>query len=290
LKNHTQEESIIYDIVEVYTRIDDVIKNINHKQDRRQRMSDSEVITTAIWAHMHFAGNIEKARKMLKAPRYIPDMLSKSRLTRRLHALDELLNKLFSIFGIIVKYQNDSQEYIIDSFPVSVCHNIRISRCRLLQGEQYRGRCVAKREYFYGFKVHLITTEDGIPIEIGFLPGSANDSRAFDVLSFDLPEQSALYADSGYTDYNTEDSINDALEVEFSPCRKKNSMRGDELPTKLLKEIKRKMIETTFSVLHQLFPKKIHAVTIKGFLMKVFLFVLAFTLQQIKNKKIQLAT
>ncbi len=53
-------------------------------------------------------------------------------------------------------------EYIIDSFPVKLCHNIRTGRCRLFWEEKYRGYNASKREYFYGVKIELVTTADGI--------------------------------------------------------------------------------------------------------------------------------
>lgn len=40
----------------------------------------------------------------------------------------------------------------------------------------------------------------------------------------------------------------------------------------------RKMVETTGSLIIRLFPKSIHAVTPQGFELKVFLFVLAYSL------------
>lgn len=40
----------------------------------------------------------------------------------------------------------------------------------------------------------------------------------------------------------------------------------------------RKRIETTISVIEQMLPKTIHAVTARGFELKVFLFVLAFSI------------
>jgi uncharacterized membrane protein len=39
----------------------------------------------------------------------------------------------------------------------------------------------------------------------------------------------------------------------------------------------RKGIETTFSMLKGLFLRKIHAVTFKGFLIKILMFIMAFT-------------
>ena len=43
----------------------------------------------------------------------------------------------------------------MDSFPVSVCRTIQISRCKIYQNEDFRGFNKSKREYFYGLKLTL---------------------------------------------------------------------------------------------------------------------------------------
>ncbi|MEM6378376.1 MAG: IS982 family transposase, partial [Bacteroidota bacterium] len=43
----------------------------------------------------------------------------------------------------------------------------------------------------------------------------------------------------------------------------------------------RKRIETTFSVILNLFPRKVHAVTPQGFLLKIVLFICAYTFDAI---------
>jgi hypothetical protein len=93
-------------------------------------MSDAEVLTTAMCAGLLFAGNHETAREYMKEHGLMPKMLSKSRFNRRLHAVAELHYELFHQLGGVLKQMNASTEYLLDSFPVPVCENIRISRCR----------------------------------------------------------------------------------------------------------------------------------------------------------------
>ncbi len=135
----------MYNAVKEYTIVDDVIKTLGYNSDKKQKMNDSEVITTVFMATMHFGGNIEKARRMLKALNLIPDMLSKSRLNKKIHSLSDVVYFLFHTHADFIKRPNDSMEFIIDSFPVEVCQNIRISLCRIVNGESYRGKLVSKR-------------------------------------------------------------------------------------------------------------------------------------------------
>ena len=59
--------------------------------------------------------------------------------------------------------------------------------------------------------------------------------------------------------------------------RKSNAKRKDEPWVRFIKEQMRKGTETSFSMLKALFLRKIHAVTFKGFLLKIMMFIIAFT-------------
>ncbi len=95
-----------------------------------------------------------------------------------------------------------------------------------------------------------------------------------------LPENSYLYADSGYTDYQQEDYYAQCEGIYLRVQRKKNSQRKDEPYMHFLKKAMRQKIEQSFSMITRLFPKHIHAVTHKGFLLKILLFLLAYSLEQ----------
>jgi hypothetical protein len=272
--------SMFDNIVALYCITDDLLKAIGHKDDQRRELSDAEVITTACSATLYFGSNLETARTFMKQSGLMPRMLSKSRLCRRLHQVEDLTVSLFHQLGWVFKQANASTQYLLDAFPVEVCDNVRISRCRLAQGEKYRGKCVAKRRYFYGVKVHVVTTASGLPVEFAFMPGRASDVRGLDVLALELPAGSEIFMDSGYTDYQAEDGAGEVDQVRFSVCRKKNSKRFDEPAERGYKTLMRKKIETVFSEITRLFPKRIHAVTLKGFLMKVSFFIIAFTLDR----------
>src|SRR5215210_3019625 len=190
-------------ITTIFVFVDDVFKAMRGEsaEDIRRRMSDAEVTTTALAAALFFGGNLERARACLCANAMIPKMLTKSRFCRRLHALSGLLEALFVRLGMSLKAASPSTRYVLDSFPVALCDNIRIKRCRLVHDERFRGKIASKRRYFYGVRVHVIITEEGLPVEFAILPGRASELRAFDALSLALPSGSELYADAAFTCY-----------------------------------------------------------------------------------------
>ncbi|MCP5505792.1 MAG: transposase [Chlamydiales bacterium] len=68
---------------------------------------------------------------------------------------------------------------MVDSFPVAACQNNKIFRCKLFTGKAFHGYTASKKSYFFGIKVHMIVTSDGIPIQFLFTPGSAADISTF---------------------------------------------------------------------------------------------------------------
>ena len=261
--------------------VDDLLKGIGHQEDSRRKISDSEVITTAIVSALYFGGHIDHGRHMMKMTAMVPQMLDKSRFCRRLHQLEELLCSLFFQIGQQLKTIAGASDYVIDFFPVAVCDNIRISRCKLLQDKQWRGRQCSMRRYFYGVKVQVLTTCSGIPVEFCFVPGSESDVQALKKLPMTVAPESKIYGDSAYTDYTIEDDAKEADLIELMIQRKSNSKRPDEPWIRFLKLQMRKGIETTFSMLKGLFLRKIHAVTFKGFLLKILMFIIGFTFNKL---------
>jgi hypothetical protein len=267
-------------VVTVYAIIDDLLKAIGHQEDSRSRMSDSEVITTAIVAAMFFGGNHQNAIDYLKQHNLIPNMLGKSRFNRRWHRLAMLTNDLFHQLGMVLKEMSEDTEYLLDSFPVAICDNIRIFNVRLIRSEDYRGYMASKKRYFYGIRVHVITTKSGIPVEMAVLPGEANDVRGLASLPLNFPAGSQIYTDAGYTDYQSEDDLKAIEQIDLQVMRKHNSTRKDPAWVAYVKQKTRHYIETIFSQIVSLFPKSIHAVTYAGFVLKVEMFIWSFTLEK----------
>jgi hypothetical protein len=270
---------MIAEITAIYAISDDLLKAIGHTEDCRTQMSDAEVITTALVAARFFGGNHKQACDYLREHGYMPKMLDPSRFSRRLHRLFLPLLDLFDYLGMILKSINPNTEYLLDSFPVPICDNIRISRARLVHSEDYRGYIASKKRYFYGIRVQLLGTRDGIPVEFAFLPGEAHDTRGLKALPLNLPDGSSVYADAGYTDYWAEDDLKEADDISLEVMRKRNSQRPDTPWVAYIKQCTRHYLETVFSGITSLFPKSIHAVTIDGFLLKVATFIIVFTLE-----------
>lgn len=147
---------------------------------------------------------------------------------RRLHALSDLLFQLFFQIGQHLKVVARASAYVLDSLPVAVRDNIHIGRCKLLKGEQWRGKQASMRRYFYGVKVQVLSTNNGKPVEFYFVPGNESDIQALKKLPMTVAPESSICADSAFTDYGLEDDAKDAEMLRLMIQRKSNSNCNDE--------------------------------------------------------------
>lgn len=260
----------------IYCFVDDLLKALGHTEDARQRFADAEVITTALCAMLYFGGNFACSRRYLYSSGMMPKMLSRSRLSRRLVSLDEMVAQLFHQLGSVLKELNTESRYSLDSFPITLCDNIRISRCRLAQGAEFRGYVAAKHRYFYGVRVQVVVTVDGLPVEFAVLPGAASDIEGLSELPLALGAGAQVAADAAYTYYEWEDALRESDGVHLMVGSKRNSKRRDAPAVHDYKQWLRRRIETVFGEITRFFPKKIHATTLSGFILKISLFLFAF--------------
>jgi hypothetical protein len=265
--------------IAIYCFVDDYLQIAGQKPGARRRLTDAEVITTALVAARYFGGNMAAAGSYMLQHQGCR-MPHKSNFNRMLHRLSQPIAAIFLALGESLKQLHTASTYVIDSFPVAVCRNVRINRCRLLQQEAYRGFNASKREYFYGFKVEVITTSDGLPVDYFIVAGSVHDAKAFEAMNVALPEGSSLYADSAYTNYELEDLYLECEQLTLLSQRKSNSKRTGSPALEYIKTAMRKRIETTFSEIQAAFPRSIHAVTPQGFLLKIVLFLFAYTINK----------
>lgn len=264
--------------IAIYCFIDDLLSRIDNKElDKRRKLSNSQVITTVIISGKYFYGNQSSACAYLEA-HYGFMMPDKSNFNRILHSLTDLIADLFFFLGLIFKELNLQSVYIIDSFPVAVCKNIRISRSKLIEGEEFRGYNASKREFFYGFKVHVITTGDGIPVEFMVTAGTTHDNTTFQAMDIDLPQNSDLYGDAAYINKEHKEFHEKFNGIKLKAATKKNSVVKNAWAEELENRYYRKAIENTFANITAKFPKKIHAVTAKGFLLKILIFIIMYCL------------
>ena len=209
----------------IYCFVDDLLKAMQHREDQRCEFADSEVLTCALCAMLWFGGNFESSRSFLHSSGMMPRMLSRSRLSRRLSRLSDLIEMVFHQLGTTLKELNLESRYALDSFPVALCDNIRIPRARLAQQAHYRGYVASKRRYLYGVRVQVMVTVAGLPVEFCILPASLADVAGVAHLPLALPAGAQVADDCAYTFYECEVTLAESDGIKLLVGRKSKSKR-----------------------------------------------------------------
>jgi len=172
-----KENSMDDRILTIDCPCDDGLNALHHHDDPQCQISNAEVMTTAMVAALFFRSNFVPAPTLLREQAYIPQMLSKSRLLRRLTRIRPLLLTLFNLLGETSKERNRESIYVLDTFPIPVCDDYRIPHAKVYPAEEYCGYQASKKRCFYEVKLHLLVTRDGQPVEFFLTPGSYSDAK-----------------------------------------------------------------------------------------------------------------
>lgn len=253
-------------IVPVYAVFDDLAKAFLEPVKYNPKMTVAEILTVAVVAARYFNNNHERALIMMYQTGYIAPArrLSVSRFNRQVHKYADFL--AFCLDSLL-ELCRVGEAFVIDSMPLPVCKRVRARRCRKVRGQDYCGYCAAKKEKFFGWRLHLICTPNGIPVAFSVLPASYHDLTPIFELSAELPPNATLYGDKGYNYADGEHFLADEG-LRLVPIRKKNMQShpwADEYDLRLY----RKGIETRNSQLESMALDRLHARTNAGFDIKV---------------------
>lgn len=258
-------------IVTAYVVIDEMMQALGHRSHGLAHISDAEVLTVAVVAAKYFANNHERALAVMHGMRYLDMPLSPSRFSRRLHALGDWLRLTLETLGALFAH---GEAYLLDSMPVPVCKRARALRSRKVRGRDFCGYCAAKREKFFGWRLHLVCTTAGVPVAFDLVPGGLHDLTPIHELTYGLPEGAAVYADKAYNAGDDEATILADTEVRLVPIRKAN-MAPNRWADKLALRAYRKRIETLYSQLTAMGIQHLHARTNIGLELKLHASLLA---------------
>jgi len=215
-----------------------------------------------------FNNNLERALIILGQSGHIPAgrRLSVSRFNRQLHRLADFLEFCLEC---LLELSLQGEVFIIDSMPVPVCKRKRARRCKKVRGRSFCGYCKAKDEKFFGWRLHLICTPDGLPVAFQMLPGAFHDLTPIYELTVNLPDGSALFGDKAYNDTQGAERILAQAGVRLIPVRKKNMKQQHDWADEYDLRLYRKGVETVNSQLESMGIDRLRARTNAGFDIKV---------------------
>lgn len=260
--------------ITVFCLIDDYLKLADIRDDVRAKISNSEILLIGYLAVNDFNGNYYKAHGYTQDMKLVKS-IDYTRFLRRLLKIRHVVEKIFLFLGEIFKRLEGLAIYSVDSFPVEICQIPRVRCVRLWSDESLRGYNSSKGKYFYGIKVHMVVTTNKEPVMFYISKGSTHDIKAgYEYLPY-LPKDSIVIGDKGYISQKLERFLKN-FDITLLPIYRKNMQLT--YAEEQQKGRIRKGVETAFSVITSKFGKVIKATTLGGFLTKLKLFIIAYSI------------
>lgn len=258
-------------IITVFVIVDELLTSAGHRDHPLAQASDAEVLTSALVAARFFQNHHERAVMLMQQQGYFSGALSISRFNRRLHALrDWLALALETLAELAVS----GEIFIIDSLPLPVCKRARARRCRKVRGRDYCGYCAAKKEKFFGWRLHLIVNAAGVPVSYALWEASFFDLTPLHELAFVLPRGARLLGDKGYISAADAATLLAETGVRLITGRRKN-MTPNSWEDAYELRLHRRTIETINSQLEKMGIERLYARTNDGFDIKARATILA---------------
>jgi len=168
---------------------------IGNQPKKKPRMSDSEVITILVLYHLGGFRNLKHfylyyVQKHLKED--FPNTVSYNRFL-------ELTHKVCMPMTLFLKtccLGECTGISFVDSTPIRVCKNKRISRNKVFKGIATTGK--STMGWFYGFKLHLIINDKGELLNFVITQANVDDRTPLKNSKFVNIIRGKLYADKGY--------------------------------------------------------------------------------------------
>ena len=233
----------------LYTHVDDWYQAhapqlLAGKVGDHPQFSDSEVLTLSL--AQHWLG-FRSERKFLRYIRQnflalFPRLLDQSEFNRRARNLFRLLNE-FRRWLVRQTAMPTAPGFLLDGTPVHVRHWRRYGPRSLAPRGAALGRCAAKKEIFYGYKLVLLTTLDGRVMDFVLLPANVDERVALDEL-LGRYRNLVIYADKGFLDQEREQALRARYGHQlYTPKRRNQKIQNSRVFDQLLCSV-RQRVET----------------------------------------------
>lgn len=250
--------SISKQLVLVYCLVDDGLKNSKNegkwrKSNHNPKCTDAEIIAVALMQSYFGCATLKRTYLLVKAndSNAFPNLPSYQQWLARWHQLSFQMDLILESVPISIKDLDEI--YLVDSFPINMCQPIRHGRVNLLRDEgAYFGK--GTKGWFFGFKLHVLSTRTGQIVGAVLLPTSYDDRDGARVLADLLEEGSLVIADLGYRGVKFQTQMYEEEGILFIT---RADIKSRSL--KITHSLIRQRVEGVFSSLWERFATRVHS-------------------------------
>jgi len=215
-----------------------------------------------------------------------PNLIDRSNFNRRRKKLYPFIEQLNQ--AIANRLNEGENIFLIDSIPIPVCKNAREKQSKVckqnFETAPDKGYSAVNKSYFYGYKLHLLTSVKGIFHSMDLTKASVHDIHYLSQVKQSGLHNCTLLADKGYLSATYQLDLFNTCQVSLQTPYRANQF--DYKPYPIIFRKVRKRIETLFSQLcDQFMLKRNYAKTITGLSVRILSKITAVTLLQFMNLK-----
>lgn len=239
-------------IISVYCCVADLFGEVLKDVKLRQRgiapkITDEEVITIEVVGEFLSLETDKQIWEYFKRHwiHWFPDLPCRTTFVRQAANLGQVKQLIQKRLAVRLGALEDSQ-HIIDGFPIPTCLFARARRGQLFKGEAGYGRCVTKKQVYYGFKGHLVINGSGVISSLMITPANVEEHRPVEELVQGMG--GLLIGDKGFISKDLKERLL-RMNIDLQTPLKKN-MKDERDPQFLAKiKGKRRLIETVIGQL-----------------------------------------
>lgn len=239
-------------LVIVFVLVDDWYKS--SKKSRKSRspgakpeMSNSEIMTLALMMdYLPFPGE-SQFLGFIRANygKWFPNLLERSQFNRRLRKLGaeiEILRRMW----VQQLGSGDEKSFVIDTKPIPVVGYRRSKKHSDFDGNASYGYCAARKMKYFGYKLVVLSTLEGIPVAYELVPANTDERKAVEGV-LQVVRGSDIYGDKGFIGQHWQSEITFSTGNRIWTIQRENQLQKVNPVVKRLISRVRQRIEGVFN-------------------------------------------
>lgn len=213
-----------------------------------------------------------------------PELIDRSNFNKRRRRLHLFIHEVTKSLS---SEMNQSESiFLMDSIPVPICNIAREKRCKFgkesFENCPDKGYSAISKQYYYGYKLHLVTSVNGVFQSMDLTKASVHDVNVLKEIKYGKMSNVTLVGDKGYISEEVKIDLFESCNIKLETPRRSNQKDQQQWHPVFRKC--RKRIETLFSQLcDQMMLKRNYAKSLKGLITRLITKITAVTILQSMN-------
>lgn len=256
-------------------------------KSKKIHMFDSEILTLALSMDFFEFTSERRYIHFIRCQYFslFPNLLDHSQYNRRLRNLSSMLERLRLSWNLMLQ-ANLEKHFILDTTPVVAIGYRRDKRKSEFLGSANYGHCAARRMKYFGYKLVLLSTLEGVTSHFELVPANLHENNAAEhVLQF-LKPGSTVIGDKGFIGEDWQKEMAKKGITLLTPRQKNQKQQFPSQLTQFINRL-RSRIEGVYKLLKEGGRSVEHTLahTVEGLVIRVLAKITSLTLRALLRKR-----